>query len=289
MRRYALTIAYDGTDFNGWQKQAAESVDEAAAELRSVQHVVERAVIETVREPIELLGASRTDSGVHALAQMGAFSTTDERRGPTDDRLALAINSRLPDDVLVRACVPANPKFHPVRPCVAKVYRYTLHTARDKPIWNRRFVHHVYVPLDEAPMREAAGAIAGRHDFAAFASAHHGRASTVRTVHACEVSRLDDDTLAIDVSGDGFLYNMVRIIAGTLVEVGKGKKAVEDVGRALESGDRRLAGPTMPAQGLRLEWIRYPEESFDLHAPDVPVPRRAWQELLEADPKEPAE
>jgi tRNA pseudouridine38-40 synthase len=281
VRRYALTIAYDGTDFNGWQKQSADAGADNSATLRTVQAVVERAVVESVREPVEILGASRTDSGVHALAQVAAFSTSDERRGPPDERLALAINSRLPDDVLVTACAPAHPEFHPIRHCVAKGYRYSVFASPDRPLWNRRYVHHVYVPLDVDAMSAAAARLVGVHDFAAFAAAGHGRASTIRSVHECVVRRADDSTIVIDVSGDGFLYNMVRIVAGTLVEVGKGRMSPEDVAGALESRDRRATGPTLPPEGLRLEWIRYPGEAF---RPDGPPPRvepKPWQAALE--------
>ncbi len=278
MRRYALTIAYDGTDFNGWQKQAGES----ASTLRTVQAIVERAVVESVREPIELIGASRTDSGVHALAQIATFSTTDDRRGPPDERLALAINSRLPEDVLVTSCRPAHESFHPMRHCIAKGYRYTVFASPDRPLWNRRYVHHVYVPLDASAMTDAARELVGEHDFAAFAAAGHGRASTIRTVHDCAVRSLDEHTIAIDVSGDGFLYNMVRIIAGTLVEVGKGRMTSAEVAAALESRDRRNAGPTLPPEGLRLEWIRYPQEAFDPAGPAPAIQSKAWQRALDA-------
>lgn len=311
--RFLLTIAYDGTDFHGWQKQRATDGPSDGAPsgpdeprdgrtdgsvrspapgagatapipafspsrvLRTVQEVVERAVREVVREPIELIGASRTDSGVHARMQAAAFTRADlareeDRRGPPDDRLALAINSRLPDDVQVTGARPVHRHFDPIGHCEAKGYRYLLHTAMERPLWNRRVVHHVHTPLDEAPMRDAAARLIGEHDFAAFAAAGHGRLSTVRTVHQCEVSRLDETTLAIDVAGSGFLWNMVRIIAGTLVDVGRGRLTLDDVASALESRDRRNAGPTLPPTGLCLMWIRYPEAIFDLNA-DLPMTR----------------
>lgn len=298
-----LTIAYDGTDFHGWQKQNAadpsgpdsDAADDAhladllaptpagvalpgaAVALRTVQGVVERAVREVVREPVQLLGASRTDAGVHARMQVGAFTRFDpereeDRRGPPDDRLALAINSRLPDDVLVTECRRVNPRFDPIGHCEAKGYRYLLHTGPERPLWNRRYVHQSRTPLNETAMREGAALLIGEHDFAAFAAAGHGRLSTIRTVLSCEVSRLDEHTLAIDVSGTGFLWNMVRIIAGTLLEVGRGRRTPADVAAALASRDRRLAGPTLPPTGLCLMWIRYPEAVFDLEA-QLPMTR----------------
>ncbi len=258
--RYRLTIAYEGTAFHGWQKQFQPSPDDDAPpiELRTVQSVVERAVADTVREPVDLQGASRTDAGVHAVAQTGAFTTTDDRLGPPDERLALAVNNRLPDDVLVTACARTRDDFDPIGDCLRKGYRYTLHAAPFRPLFERRTVHHLFVDLDVDGMDAAARHLVGEHDFAAFAAAGHGRLSTVRTVETCAARRLDDATIAIDVSGTGFLYNMVRIIAGTLVEVGRGRFTPEDVRAARESRDRRRAGPTLPPTGLCLVWAEYP-------------------------------
>jgi len=315
--RYKLTIAYDGTDFCGWQKQEpfdppvvgegsstlALSVqgtihhpDEPRprVQLRSVQHVVERAVREVVREPVQLVGASRTDAGVHAIGQVAAFScqpyseeltpaATDDpsvprgigwplSRGP--ERLARAINGRLPEDVQVLACEAVTHGFDPIRDPVSKGYSYTIlecprsaseHAPR--ALWDRRHVHQVWEKLDVAAMNAAASSVVGEHDFAAFAAAGHGRVSTVRTVFDCHVGVLPAPAnalpgqarrLRIEVSGNGFLYNMVRIIAGTLVEAGRGRLNAADVTRALETKDRALAGPTLPPTGLCLEWIRYP-------------------------------
>jgi len=274
MARYRLRIAYDGTDFHGWQKQPAASADARPGDpsivspvestdrpqLRTVQYVVESAVRDVIREPVELLGASRTDSGVHAEAQVAAFSCSDDRLGPADDRLALAINARLPEDVVVLACKPTRDDFDPIRECVSKAYRYMLHVGLHRPLWDRRYVHHVRWPLDESAMAEAAQRFVGEHDFAAFAAAGHGRLSTVRAVHACDVDRPRDDRIVIDVVGSGFLHNMVRIIAGTLVEVGRGKMTPEAVSEAIESNDRSLAGPTLPPTGLCLKWIKYAKD-----------------------------
>jgi tRNA pseudouridine38-40 synthase len=297
--RYRLTIAYDGTDFCGWQKQEPPATTMAAAEkvlqapaseldeegpgaeritLRTVQEVVERAVREVVREPITLVGASRTDSGVHARGQVAAFTASDDAasgwpasRGTLP--LLRAINSRLPEDVLIIDAAPAAENFNPIRGAVSKGYSYLLHISPHRPLWERRYVHHAWVPLQVEPMREAAAARVGEHDFAAFAAAGHGRLSTVRTIFDCRVvdeGRIDDGPgravgegaewarrLRIEVSGNGFLWNMVRIIAGTLVDVGRGRLTVEDVRAALASGDRRRTGPTLPPTGLCLEWICY--------------------------------
>ncbi len=358
MPRYKLTIAYDGTEFCGWQKQEPPAGTEVRAEkvlgegpghraqgtgddsgqwtvdsgqeersgvrgqglgtqdpgsaraepgsarivLRTVQEVVERAVRSVVNEPVTLLGASRTDSGVHARGQVAAFTcggdgvTSDEVAGDSPshrltvspshagwplargtDRLLFAINARLPEDVVVVGAEAVHGTFDPISDCVAKGYSYTLHVGRERPLFDRRFVHHVWVPLDVDAMRRAAERFMGEHDFAAFAKAGHGRESTVRRVFDCAVidessrtaeqqsSRPRDGwagedwsrRVRIEVSGNGFLYNMVRIIAGTLVEVGRGRLTADDVSEAIEGLDRRRAGPTLPAHGLCLEWVRY--------------------------------
>lgn len=314
MPRYRLTIAYDGTDFCGWQKQepplaeaprvpgggptdkvAAYSADtplleptrEGRAALRTVQGVVERAVREVVREPVEVLGASRTDSGVHARGQVAAFTCEprDWAAAPPDagvgggvpepsptpapkglgwplergtDRLVAAINSRLPEDVMVVSAAATHNHFDPVSDAVRKVYTYTYHFGRERPLWDRRYVHHVMRDaLDHALMHDAAQALVGEHDFAAFAAAGHGRLTTVRRVISCGVARVDDRRVRMTIVGTGFLWNMVRIIAGTLMQVGAGQRSVADVRAALESRDRTKAGPTLGPEGLCLEWIEY--------------------------------
>lgn len=332
MPRYKLTIAYDGTDFCGWQKQepyAFDDNDERPADqrparpspgklaaalplavregetrqrvaLRTVQGVVEQAVREIVREPVTLMGASRTDAGVHARGQVAAFSCSpweetqsrrdEETKGDFDsakggdgdaspshtgwpltrgtDRLLRALNGRLPDDVVIVACEAAPHDFDPIQGAVSKAYSYTLHVAPPgggiRPLWDRRYVHHVWEELDVIRMNDAATALVGEHDFAAFAAAGHGRLTTVRRVHSCTVREMPADAahpegrrIRIDISGNGFLWNMVRIIAGTLVEVGRGRKSPDDIPAIIASKDRRTAGSTLPPTGLCLEWVKY--------------------------------
>jgi tRNA pseudouridine38-40 synthase len=291
--RYRLTIAYDGTDYCGWQKQ--EPVDPNAPAplgdeprqrlvLPTVQHVVEQAVRHAVRENVSVMGASRTDSGVHAAGQVAAFTTSsgeDRSRGwPVErgtDALCRAINSRLPNDINIIGAAVAPDDFDPVFGAVCKAYSYRLHVSRHRPTWDRRYVHHVWTPLNLEAMNAVAAVLVGEHDFAGFAAQGHGRLTTVRTVLACRVVKEDGPSesappigslesliptrLRIDVVGSGFLWNMVRIIAGTIVDAGVGRSDPDRVRQALATGDRRLAGPTLPAQGLRLEWIRYQGES----------------------------
>ncbi len=235
------------------------SDDPQRVSLRTVQHAVQEAVTRVLGQPVTIQGASRTDAGVHARAQCATFVREHEDIGPDDDKLVEAINSRLPDDVLIVGCRRVHEDFNPIGDCTGKGYRYLLHTGRARPLWDRQFVHHVRQTLDVDAMRDAAALFIGEHDFAAFAKAGHGRESTVRTVFDCTAKAHSEHGVAIDISGSGFLHNMVRIVAGTLVEVGRGRLTQDDITAALTTGDRRKAGPTLPPTGLCLEWITYPE------------------------------
>jgi len=280
--RYALTIAYDGTDFVGWQKQeppdpsGALGADGAPArvKLRTVQEALEQAVRRALREPVVVTGASRTDSGVHALGQVAAFtSEPDASAGvgwPADrgtDALVRAVNAHLPRDVLVRGAEVAAIDFSPISGALEKEYAYTIASGPVRPVFGRRFVFHTWHALDADRMNEGAAHLVGEHDFASFAQINHGRSTTVRTITACSVERFRDPSgdgvdgcgwFRIRVSGSGFLYNMVRIIAGLLMEVGRGRISPGAVPGILGAADRRAnPAPTLPPQGLRLEWIRY--------------------------------
>jgi tRNA pseudouridine38-40 synthase len=276
--RYKLTVAYDGTDFHGWQKQEPidhDAPDPAPGEepkriqLRTVQHIVEQAVRETIREPVNVLGASRTDSGVHALGQVCAFtSIPDQTRGvgwPIErgtDSLVRALNSKLPRDVLITSATTVPLDFNPIGGAIEKEYCYTMVSGPVRPLWDRRTVFHTWYPLDCALMQRAASHLVGEHDFASFAQIAHGRKTTVRTVYSCSVNEHPDEQgrVEIRISGSGFLYNMVRIVAGTLMEVGRGKIDPDTIPDIIASCDRTQAGPTLPPQGLRLEWIRYEDQ-----------------------------
>lgn len=269
LRRYKLTLAYDGSGFHGWQKQIRPvgSVDDGAAvssedglgveHLRTVAGVVEAALRRVLRQPITLVGASRTDAGVHAFGQVAHF---DAATPVPIQRMAKAINGGLPEDVEVRGVEVVDASFDAITDAVTKRYRYRLFNTHRRPLALRHVVWHCWTELDVAKMADAAGRVVGTHDFAGFAAADHGRATTVRTVHRCVVTR-EDPEVHIVIEGGGFLYNMVRIVAGTLVEVGRGRFEPAVVDRVLEAADRRLAGPTLPASGLCLEWIRYPGDS----------------------------
>jgi len=251
VRRYKIEIAYDGSGFHGWQKQ--EPPDAPA--LRTVQGVVEQVLNRVFKQPIVLVGASRTDAGVHARGQVAHFDAAS--RIPLE-RMALAINSRLPDDIEVRKVEVVPPNFDAIRWAVTKQYTYTIHNSPHRPLGLRHMVYHCWYPLDVDRMNDAAHRLLGEHDFEGFSAAGHGRECTVRTIHRCDVTR-DGERVIITVEGNGFLWNMVRIIAGTLVEVGRGLFGPSRIDEILASTDRQQAGPTLPPNGLCLEWIKHRE------------------------------
>ncbi len=267
MPRYKLTVAYDGTDFHGWQKQcardgrrspgAAETDPTDGGPLRTVQGVLEEAAGSVAREPVDVLGASRTDTGVHAVGQVAAFTCG---RTFEPDRLWAALNARLPDDVRVRRVHLVEEGFCPVTEAIAKGYRFRIaHSsglASTRPLFGRSTTFWTARNLDPVRMNEAARHLMGVHDFASFTRLHHSRRSTVRTVYNCLVAATGRHRLRIEISGDGFLHNMVRIIAGTLVDVGRGKIEPEAIDDIIAATDRRAAGPTLPPQGLCLMWVK---------------------------------
>lgn len=275
MPRYKLTVAYDGTEFFGWQKQEppdpdapkpAPGEEPKRLQLRTVQHVLEQTVRQVVREQVILTGASRTDSGVHANGQVASFtSDPDSSKGvgwPAERgtaNLVKAINSKLPRDVLVHSAEIVEDDFNPIGGAVEKEYCYTMVSGAVRPLWDRRYVFHTWYDLDATRMQQAADLMVGEHDFACFAQINHGRKTTVRTIYKCKIETPEPGKFVIRVSGSGFLYNMVRIIGGTLMEVGRGKIEPEMVREMIASGDRKLAGVTLPPMGLRLEWIKYEE------------------------------
>lgn len=262
MPRVKLTIAYDGHDFHGWQRQHPPG----KPPLRTVQDTVQFAVQRTIRQPVSVVGASRTDARVHAYGQVAAFSTIppvseeepDELRVPLD-RLPQAVNRWLPDDVAILDAAIVPDDFDPIKQAQSKTYQYTIHNCLTPPVFDRHRVLHFWQDLNVDHMAHAARYIVGTHDFASFANTHHGRDSTIRTVFACSVTRMtgQPERVIVEVSGSGFLYHMVRIISGTLVEVGRGRWEPEHVISILEARNRRAAGPTLAPEGLCLCRIEY--------------------------------
>jgi tRNA pseudouridine38-40 synthase len=245
VRNFAITLRYDGTDFCGWQKQPG---------LRSVQETVEQAIVAITHEPALRLNASgRTDAGVHALAQVANFFSMTHLDCPT---LLRAINAQLPPDVSALNLVEMPQSFDANKDACSKRYRYVVQRGVQPDPLLRRYAWYVRAHLDVTAMQEAARILLGRHDFSAFATAGSERLSPRRTVLAVDVYTCGS-CLLIEVEADGFLYNMVRTIVGSLVEIGRGKWTTDRLQEVLFRRDRRLAGPTAPAQGLFLVKVCY--------------------------------
>lgn len=267
MPRVRLLVAYDGTDFHGWQSQDPPD----APPLRTVQGVLREAIERTLRQEIVLVGASRTDAGVHAVGQVAAFSA--EFSMPAE-KIPLAVTARLPADLQVRAAAIVPEEFDPIAGALSKAYRYRIAVAdpprRWPPLFDRHFAWWTRGPVELAPMQDAASRLVGEHDLAGLAQAHHGRTRTVRTIHACGVEEDAPGRLRIDVAGSGFLYHTVRIVAGTLLEIGRGRMPPERIDEILACRDRRLAGPTLGPEGLCLRWVRYEGDPPPQDAADLP-------------------
>jgi tRNA pseudouridine38-40 synthase len=244
MRTLKLTLAYDGTDYVGWQRQANGT---------SIQQLVEEAFAPLVGSAPTVAGAGRTDAGVHALGQVASVTATLDYPASAVQR---ALNMRLPADIRVVGAVEAQPGFHARSHATAKSYRYRLATTPVRSPFDRWFVWHSPEPRDVDAMRLAAGLLVGRHDFASFQARGSSVIDTARTIHRLEI-RDDAGELVIDVDGDGFLRHMVRIIVGTLAEVGSGLRQPEAITAMLAARNRQAAGATAPACGLTLVAVRY--------------------------------
>lgn len=255
VRTFKLTVAYDGTDYAGWQIQPAQP---------TVQGKLQRAVAEITGSRVSVVGSGRTDSGVHAIAQVASCSIPTWRA--SGDQLRRALNTKLPDTIAVLEAVDAPEGFHALRDAIGKRYRYQIRVGGVRDAFQHRYHWHLRGTLDTSAMAEAAVRLVGRHDFASFQASGGKRKTTVRDVRACDVTAgpgpstatLPSVELAVEVEADGFLYNMVRNIVGTLVEIGRGKQPPQWIDRVLASADRDAAGPTAPPQGLFLQRVDYP-------------------------------
>jgi tRNA pseudouridine38-40 synthase len=247
MRRFKLTIAYDGSAYCGWQRQPDPTP--------TVQREVEKAAGYIVSHPVTVLGSSRTDTGVHALGQVAACNLDTAIDTP---RLRKAINSRLPPDILIRTMEEVPASFD-VRTAKNKRYRFLIWAHQDRPVFQRQYVYHFYRPLDLAAMQQGCRHFVGTHDFESFKGQADERDNTVRTIFNCSILRRADGPLIIfAVEGSGFLYHMVRTMVGTLLEIGTGHWNPDRIPQILAAKNRQTAGPTAPAQGLHLQWIRFP-------------------------------
>ncbi len=249
-RTIRLTVEYDGTDFVGWQTQPNGL---------AVQQVIEEALFQLLGEPVRLYSSGRTDSGVHALGMAASFKTG---RNLPLRAFVEGTNRFLPPAIAIRQASEVAADFNPIRAALYKHYRYTIlnHTVRS-PL-NRLVSWHVRESLDLAAMQTAAICFAGRHDFASFRGPNCSAQTTVRRVDSVTVRR-DGDLVIVDVIGEGFLKNMVRIMVGTLVDIGRGRFSPELVERLLQEPDRKMAGVTAPAMGLCLMRVVYPGDLSD--------------------------
>jgi len=254
LRDIGLLISYDGTAYCGFQAQP---------NLRTIQQELQDAIHVLTGEEVKVVGSGRTDSGVHAMGQVIQFQTTS---AIPIERWKLALNARLPQDIVIRAAVEAPPGFDVIRSATRKTYRYTINNNRIPDIFHRRLQFHHPTPLNLTEMIAGLEGLLGEHDFSSFCSRKSTKSSHVRTLYEATIITEKDsypDTegrngvFHIFITGNGFLYNMVRIIVGTLLQVGEGKRTAEDMMKILESRDRGAAGPTAIAQGLCLWQVDY--------------------------------
>lgn len=246
LKRILFTIAYDGSDFFGWQKQPDENI-------RTVQGEFEKALGRFFKKNVECIGASRTDRGVHAMGQRAVIDI--DTTVPTE-KFPLALHSFLPEDISVVNAEDVSEEFHPRYDCVKKTYRYKIYNGKYRNPICRKYSEYCHVFLDEKKMNEASKAFIGTHDFKAFAASGNSSKTTVRTIFDIYVKR-EGEFVVITVTGDGFLYNMIRIMAGTLMLAGTGKLDFDGLLKIIESRDRTKAGKTAGPNGLTLMEINY--------------------------------
>lgn len=246
MRNIKLTIEYDGKPFNGWQKQQNRL---------NIQGEIEKAISNITKEDVDLIGSGRTDAGVHALGQVANFRTNSNI---PIDKMAIAINSQLKNSIVIKEAVEVDEKFHSRYNAKRKTYRYVINNSKYGSAIYRNLEYCFPIKLDVEKMKEAAKYFEGEHDFKAFKSSGTSSKSSVRTIYKAEVKYdKEAEKIVIELTGNGFLYNMVRIISGTLLDVGLGKIKPTDIPNIIESKDRQKAGKTLPAQGLFLLNVNY--------------------------------
>ncbi|MBU5678094.1 tRNA pseudouridine(38-40) synthase TruA [Alkaliphilus sp. MSJ-5] len=245
MKNIMVEIQYDGTNYSGWQIQPNS---------RTIQEEIMRALKKLTGKELSINGSGRTDAGVHAYGQVASFIL--ESNIPVD-RLPLAFNSNLPNDISIINAMEVPMDFHARYSAIGKRYIYHIYEGRYRNPLLRNYSYHVHYKLDHKKMRDGAKLLLGTHDFRGFMSSGSSVENTVRTIRNLDII-IKDNSLYVYIEGDGFLYNMVRIITGTLVEVGMGKISIEHINRALETKDRTVAGHTAPPQGLFLDKVFYP-------------------------------
>lgn len=241
-----LTVAYDGTNYHGWQYQNSG---------KTIEGELNKALSSLLQKNIEVIGASRTDAGVHAMCNAAVF---DSDAGIPAEKYSYALNQMLPDDIRIRKSQEVPADFHPRKTDTVKTYEYRIDCEEFADPIKTRYAYFTYVPLDASKMQEAAFHLIGTHDFKSFCSVNTTATTTVRTIFDIQVIR-DGVDIVVRITGNGFLYNMVRIIVGTLMDVGRGKYEPSKVKDILEACDRTCAGPTVPACGLMLKELHFLE------------------------------
>jgi tRNA pseudouridine38-40 synthase len=250
MKRIKMIVAYEGTNYCGFQVQPNGI---------TIEEVLNQKLMELLKEPIKIIGASRTDSGVHALGNVAVFDSNTPIPG---NKLAFALNHLLPEDIRIQGSCEVPMDFHPRYCHTRKTYEYKI-VNRTFPIpMLRNFAHFEHYKLDVEKMQVAAGYLVGKHDFKSFATAKPFVTDTVRDIYSLEI-REEEGVITIRVEGNGFLYNMIRIIAGTLMAIGMGRMNLEEMPNILSGCDRNLAGPTAPANGLTLVKIEYMDDTCE--------------------------
>lgn len=246
-RRIKITLSYDGTHYAGWQVQKGQS------HVKTIQGTLQQALSLITQEPQTIIGAGRTDAGVHAQAQVFHFDT-NSRIPP--QRFPPALNSILPQDIRCHHGELVNKDFHAQFSAREKTYRYTLDNGPVAHVFTRDFAHHIPYHLDLRSMKKAGTQFIGTQDFTSFCAAGSSVKTFERTIKELEIQE-EQPWIYVNITGDGFLYNMIRIIVGTLIEIGRGKISPEEIGTIIGGKDRGLAGPTAPAKGLCLKRIKY--------------------------------
>ena len=244
MRNIKLTIEYDGKDYNGWQKQPNKL---------NIQGEIERAIFNIMHEEVDLIGSGRTDAGVHSLGQVANFKTNSNF---PIEKMPIALNSQLKNSIVIKKAEEVDDRFHSRYNAKNKTYRYIINNSKTGTAIYRNLEYCYPFELDVQKMQEAAKYFEGEHDFKAFKSSGTSGKNSVRTIYKAVVKK-DGERIIIELTGNGFLYNMVRIISGTLLEVGLGKIKPDDISKIIESKNRQNAGKTLPAHGLYLVSVEY--------------------------------
>lgn len=245
MTNFRIQVAYDGSRYNGWQRLGDTD--------NTIQCKIERVLGEMLGHKVEIFGAGRTDAGVHAHAQIAHFKINTEM---TAEEVRAYLNHYLPEDIAVLDCAAVDERFHARLNAVGKRYVYRIWNSDTPNVFERKYLYRMEQPLDLDAMRKGAARLVGRHDFKAFCGNRKMKKSTIREIYRIDVERLGDE-VRLTFVGSGFLYNMVRILTGTLVEIGEGKRSPAEIDALFDSRDRLLAGVTMPPQGLTLAQVYY--------------------------------